>query len=194
MKNYLHNRFNSNDLPSPIVIPHFSRTDLAKLFAELKFTKGAEIGVKRGEYSRVLCEVNKDLEHICVDPWKKYSSYDGHLRSTEKVNKYYSNCLKVLSDFNVRYIIKKSEDAVKEVELESLDFVHIDANHSYEAVKFDVENWSLRVRVDGIISGHDYLQGIRGVFKYINELIAQGVEVFVTDETIPSWFFAKGKD
>lgn len=38
----------------PIVIPNFGRDQLADLFCELGFSTGAEIGVKRGEYSEVL--------------------------------------------------------------------------------------------------------------------------------------------
>lgn len=42
---------------------------------------------------------------------------------------------------------------------ESVDFVFIDADHSYEAVKKDIEAWLPKIRKNGIISGHDYGNG-----------------------------------
>jgi len=36
-----------------------------------------------------------------------------------------------------------------------LDLVFIDADHRYDAVKADIDNWLPKVKVGGIISGHD---------------------------------------
>jgi predicted O-methyltransferase YrrM len=38
----------------------------------------------------------------------------------------------------------------------SLDFVFIDADHSYEAVAADIDAWRSKVKPGGILSGHDY--------------------------------------
>jgi len=38
----------------------------------------------------------------------------------------------------------------------SLDFVFIDAHHSYEAVRDDMNAWYRKVRKGGVFSGHDY--------------------------------------
>src|SRR3989344_1778672 len=50
-------------------IPNIGRNNLAELFAELKFKKGAEIGVALGEYSEILCKVNPNLHLFSIDPW-----------------------------------------------------------------------------------------------------------------------------
>lgn len=47
-------------------------------------------------------------------------------------------------------------EAVKDFPNNFFDFVHIDGDHSYDAVMNDLIEWSKRVRVGGIISGHDY--------------------------------------
>ena len=49
------------------------------------------------------------------------------------------------------------QDAVKDIEDSSLDFVHIDGDHSYDFVMQDIILWGRKVRIGGIISGHDYL-------------------------------------
>jgi hypothetical protein len=51
-------------------------------------------------------------------------------------------------------------DAVKDFKDESLDFAFIDGNHSFEYVINDIAEWSKKVRVGGIISGHDYWNSI----------------------------------
>ena len=46
--------------------------------------------------------------------------------------------------------------AANEIDDRSLDFCFIDANHSYESVKQDIEVWEPKVKRGGIIGGHDY--------------------------------------
>jgi len=38
----------------------------------------------------------------------------------------------------------------------SLDFVFIDGEHTYEAVKADIQAWLPKVRVGGVLAGHDW--------------------------------------
>lgn len=62
-----------------------------------------------------------------------------------------------------------SWEMAKFVEDESLDFIHIDACHSYECVKRDLSAWFPKVKEGGIISGHDYLMPQYGVFQAVKE-------------------------
>lgn len=41
----------------------------------------------------------------------------------------------------------------------TLDFVFIDADHSYEGVRRDVDAWLPKVKVGGVIAGHDFRNG-----------------------------------
>ena len=124
-----------------------TRNELAEYFNELGFKTGAEIGVNRGFYSRQLCRSIPDLKLYCVDPWVIKIP-----RHEEK----YQEALTMLSPFDTHIIRKTSMEAVKDFEDESLDFVYIDGDHSYQAVKDDLREWSKKVRKGGIISGHDY--------------------------------------
>ena len=47
-------------------------------------------------------------------------------------------------------------DAVKDFDDESLDFVYIDGNHLYPAVKKDIDLWWPKVKAGGVMGGHDY--------------------------------------
>jgi len=49
----------------------------------------------------------------------------------------------------------------------SLDFVFIDADHRYEAVKADIAAWSPKLKIGGFLGGHDYWWG--DVNRAVNE-------------------------
>ena len=61
-----------------------------------------------------------------------------------------------MEPYNYTIIRKTSADALGEIGDESLDFVYIDANHDFPNFIFDLHNWSKKVKMGGIISGHDY--------------------------------------
>lgn len=49
-----------------------------------------------------------------------------------------------------------STDAAKLFDDQSIDFVFIDANHTYEFVTKDLQTWYPKVKVGGFIGGHDF--------------------------------------
>jgi predicted O-methyltransferase YrrM len=51
----------------------------------------------------------------------------------------------------------RTDEAYKLFEDESIDFLFIDADHSFEAVKKDLKLWYPKVKTGGIIAGHDYM-------------------------------------
>jgi len=56
---------------------------------------------------------------------------------------------------NVEVMETTSAEAVKSFDDESLDFVFIDGDHRYVGVKQDIDLWFPKVKVGGILSGHD---------------------------------------
>lgn len=51
------------------------------------------------------------------------------------------------------------------------DVVFIDANHSHESCYKDIVNWSLLLKPEGTICGHDYSDSWPGVQKSVDELL-----------------------
>ena len=162
-----------------------NRAELAEYFAELGFTKGAEIGVYRGYYSRELLEKNLKLNILCVDSWSLNEGW-----GLKKNQQAFPICLKTLAPYRDRYTILKgiSVEVAKFVLDESLDFVYIDADHSYEAVKNDLEAWTPKVRKGGIVSGHDYFKDPRlGVIEAVDEFVEKyNYELKLTEWNDPS--------
>lgn len=186
---YLRKRFGNKK-----VADGFFREDLAILFQELGMTKGAEIGVKKGFYSALLCMLNQPLRLKCVDPWSPYENV-----SWDEVEMNFIHAKNNLSPFNVEIIRKTSLQAADDVPKSSLDFVYIDGDHSFNEVMRDIIVWSDRVRPGGIVSGHDYTFENHGVKLAVDAYTkAHEIEFFVTDkgdkypDNSPSWFFAKG--
>jgi hypothetical protein len=141
---------------SPIEIPNIGRDDFPILFNELNLKRGVEIGVEEGLYSEVLCKLNPGCEHYSIDPWKAYRGYRMHV-SQDKIDGFYQTAQKRLEPYNAKLVKKFSMDAVRDFKDESLDYVYIDGNHRIRCVIEDLEEWTRKVRVGGIIAGHDYV-------------------------------------
>lgn len=60
-------------------------------------------------------------------------------------------------------------------ENKSLDFVFIDADHSYAAVKADIEAWLPKIKSGGVLAGHDY--DFPDVRKAVNEAFGDLPEI-----------------
>jgi glycosyltransferase involved in cell wall biosynthesis len=187
----------------PRTIKGLNRRGLYELFKELGFTKGAEVGVFRGANAKVMYETIPNLHLILVDQYSHYTGERSHNR-THDVNEEMAH--DKLDMYNPTWIRKVSEDAFKEVEDESLDFVYIDGNHKYEFVMLDIIFWLRKVRKGGIISGHDFYNtgghslcnAKQAVLDFTNALKIE--PLYLTDESAvenrsdrhASWFFIKG--
>lgn len=62
----------------------------------------------------------------------------------------------VIENPRFTFVNKTSLEAAQEFNDESLDFVYIDADHSYKSVVEDIQAWKQKVKRGGILSGHDY--------------------------------------
>ena len=143
-----------------------NRIELAKHFATLGFTTGAEIGVCHGRYSEILCRTNPKLKLLAVDDWRR-----------NRTHRSYAIAYRRLTKLNVTIDRRSSMDAVGDVADESLDFVFIDADHKYISVCNDIREWAKKVRIGGIVSGHDYYKTPRGqnmgVINAVDEYVAK---------------------
>jgi hypothetical protein len=122
--------------------------------------KGCEIGVAFGTHSQTILEKTAISKLYSVDPYKYFGAqYDDPMNFNQKYfDILHYSVQKRLEDFDQRSSILRltSEEAAKQFTSQELDFVYIDANHSYEAVKQDLEVWYDKVRSGGLISGDDY--------------------------------------
>ena len=168
---------------------------------------GAEIGVQQGEYSKNILSKWQGQTLYLIDPWEQQDNYcdianvpnDEHLKNYKKTlanTKAYKSRVKVVKDFSL--------NAAKEFPDSYFDFIYIDANHSYEAVKEDLIAWWPKLKQGGLFCGHDYIDGevknaetgqILGVFgvKSAVKEFAKSVNSDVYASGCSSWYFFKKK-
>lgn len=188
LNDLLRHRFKIEDrrlrTPMPIELRDFHRDDLAKLFAELKFTRGAEIGVAEGHYSETLCKAIPDLELLCVDPWHRYS---GNPRAHSKEHQEFSlnETKRKLVGYNAKLIQDFSMNAVRDVKDNSLDFCYIDGHHGFDWAMCDIIEWSKKVRSGGIVAGDDYYH-----FKWAG--VVEAVQAYTQAHQIAIWYVFQG--
>lgn len=142
----------------PTEIPNMGRNDLPGLMNELGFKVGAEIGVLGGIYSQTLCAGIPGLKLYGIDPWLIYWPDYRDYKKQADLDREHDLMVKRLKSFNVEIIRSFSMDALKFFQDGSLDFVYIDGNHEYPFVTMDITHWATKVRVGGIVAGHDYYE------------------------------------
>lgn len=124
-------------------IPELNRNKLGGLFQEhYKNGVGVEIGLLWGDYALKLFENGWKGKIVGIDIW----------RDVEHMARAFKN----LENTNSIMIKSTSIEASKIFARNSLDWIYIDGDHTYEAVKNDLNNWYPKVRKGGIIAGHDY--------------------------------------
>lgn len=165
----------------PIEIPRVVRTDLGGILRDLGCTRGAEIGVWRGEFSEALCQANPALHLTCVDAWTPYWQYADY-RLRPKLDEAEADARRRLAPYGCTLIKAFSEDAAKRIGDATLDFVYIDSNHAFEFVVRDLAAWIPKVRPGGIVAGHDYDARYKGIH------VAPAVHGYTTAYGIRPWF------
>lgn len=133
------------------------RNDFGHLLNSLNLNGvGVEIGVEQGDYSQLMMDSWNYDHYYLVDFWQAYS--DNPKMTQEKQDAKYQAVVDRFKDNpKVTVVRDTSEHACEMFEDSVLDWVYIDADHSYEAVKRDIEAWYKKVKVGGILAGHDYM-------------------------------------
>jgi len=146
---------------------------------------GAEIGVKEGKFSRILHKSCLSKIYL-VDPWLHYEcgtdtvSQEEHDKRYEKVSKEFPHVFRMTS-----------AEACQVFEDGSFDFIYLDAVHTYDYIKQDLEIWFPKVRRGGILSGHDYINAKKfggfDVKRAVDEFVKKhNLELNITTDE-PRW-------
>lgn len=173
---------------SPIVLPDMSRTNLACLFGELGYRKGAEVGVFRGYYSKALSRYNPDATIYSVDPWEVYDEYR-EKHTPESMEEAYQETQRRLAGTGCVILRLYSLEAADQFDDGELDFVYIDGNHEFVHVAQDIKAWSAKVRKGGIVSGHDWARFKRHPLCHVKDVVS----AWARSHRISPWFVLQGK-
>jgi hypothetical protein len=194
-----------------------NRKEFPDLLNKLSYSSGIELGVFKGEFSKVILN-NWSGTLYLIDVWRPLpvEEYDD-VSNNQYHSNAYSDVIKNIKEYEDRAFMLRmgSKDAIKIFEDQSLDFIYIDANHTYESVKEDIELWYPKIKIGGMISGHDYVPqylfdqqseknipillgdnqgyvGMFGVNPAVNEFVdGYNHKLNVTDEFLGTWWVIK---
>jgi Methyltransferase domain/galactosyl transferase GMA12/MNN10 family len=180
-----------------------SRTQLAAIVSQRSHIPliGAEVGVQRGNFSDYLLTSSNYSRFYCIDAWKEIP---GQLDIANVCNQKQDNLFIATQNRLRRYgdkvcfIRKASTEAAMDIPDASLDFVYIDADHSYEGCLADLKAYYPKLKQGGVLAGHDYLngklpEGEFGVRRAVEEFLSalESAYLFTTNEKWPTWLTFK---
>jgi Methyltransferase domain len=154
----------------------------------------AEVGVYRGDFSRIVLDLCDPTEYHLIDSWtydfndhvpfstltENYSEFvgRGHREAfgddpsaTQEEN--YQHVLSLFgADDRVRIIRKNSFDALAALKDDYFDVIYIDANHQYEFVLRDMMEARHKLKPGGIMMLNDFYEGPGGAEQNFGVLSA----------------------
>jgi len=159
------------------------RADLHKLLPSDSVI--AEIGCAEGYFSSDILRWPNCKTLYMVDYWGTIPTQFGDGASPKDWHdKNYSDAM-----MRVKFAIERvkvlrgiSWDMASRVENESIDMVYLDACHSYDCVKKDLEAWYPKLKVGGFMAGHDYLNRAYGVFDAVRDFVNGRFEIVTIHE------------
>lgn len=121
---------------------------------------GAEVGVAFGENAEHILQNASLAKLLLIDNWnyvpdQNAKGYGDVIKNWEGC---FNHCKQRLSRFGARaeFMRMPSASACSLVEDGSLDFVYLDGNHMSPYIDEDIQMWLKKVKVGGILGGHDY--------------------------------------
>lgn len=136
---------------------------------------GAEIGVDEGLNAESILETLSVKCLYLIDPYKDFlcGGLTFHQEGKAAIAE------RRLSRYGMRksFIARPSHEARLYVD-EPLDFVYIDANHDYDFIKQDIEDWASALKEGGLLCGHDFSADCPGVIRAVIEFaVSSGLQL-----------------
>ena len=113
-----------------------------------KSVEGAEVGVLYADNAQ---DILSNWEHI-----KKLHLIDNYKKDNKGILQ--EAAIRNVKEFGdrVKWHVIDSVAASKKFYDESLDFVYLNADHTYKSVLRDIDAWYPKVKLGGVLGGHDY--------------------------------------
>lgn len=152
---------------------------------------GVEVGVCLAHTTEAFAKGIKNLKKLyAIDNYPTFVDWDGSDWNQDRQNLMKKAAQEKLIPYKnkVEFLHVSSEEFVKTLKDESLDFVFIDGDHSFEAALKDFQNYYPKLKKGGIFAGHDIqLYSVRNALSYF--LKERSNEV--TGITNSAWYLRK---
>jgi predicted O-methyltransferase YrrM len=154
---------------------------LLTLTLGIQVKKLAEIGVWLGETSYFFSQFFPEAHLYLIDPWKPSKQYLENGHGPSLIQQEYDwarqNVYRLFQNNSQVSILQKTSHEALNLVPNHLDLAFIDGDHSYEAVKHDIQNWKKKVRPGGILAGHDYHSDFPGVVLAVQDCLKDQFQV-----------------
>lgn len=146
----------------------------------------AEVGVRDGRNAENILKTLDVKMLFLVDPYEAYVDGDG--KTKEFIREKQQAVDRMLCK-PIFFNCSPSPAAASYYSNRYFDYVYIDANHSYEAVKADLAAWFPKVKSGGVLGGHDFWGRFIGVVRAVLEFAEENDLELHTDQL--DWWFVK---
>ena len=182
------------DIADMLTLEERERLGMFVKHIDKKNMKALEIGSWKGCSAKAIAEqlIDTGGTLICVDDWKGNGNADTlQIATKEDVFHIFRNNMQILGLWDIlKPMIMTSKEASQIVEDESLDFIFLDADHSYEHVKQDIQLWLPKLKLGGIYCGHDLDH--EGVDLAIKDIFGSNFRRYVKQlDSTRLWFYRK---
>lgn len=149
-------------LPKAIV-PCQGRSEICRRLQDEKLEIGVEIGVQAGKFASYNMERWPSCKkYVLVDVWAH--QVEGHYKDFANSNNteqaaFYREAMDRLAPWKEKITVCRNFSTVCAPQFPDayFDFVYVDARHDYQSVFEDLVAWWPKLKVGGIMAGHDYL-------------------------------------
>jgi hypothetical protein len=151
---------------------------------------GVEVGVWRGEHAKQMLQLLK-LKHLfLVDSYLPFTEGDIVYSQSMVEDNLTTAQLNVAGYSQTQFCKMLSKDAAKLIS-KGLDFVYIDATHTYNSVLSDLDAWFPLVKKGGVFGGHDFTSEFQSVVRAVFDF-AKDNNLHVYFQS-PDWWIIKGE-
>ena len=168
-----------------------SGQNLPNLISRFSNPVGIEIGLSAGHTTKHLFNHIKGLKLHGIDPYPDYIDWNGDDLNGDRQKSAYDEFLENTNEYKDSLTHHKlfSDEAAKEIDDNSCDFIFIDGLHTYEQLTKDCHNYYPKLKTGGVFSGHDYT-AIQGVNKAATEF-ANKMEKQISLTEVDVWYWVK---
>lgn len=159
---------------------------------------GCEVGVWKGDNAlNILQNLNIETLYL-IDPFRHHCIHTGRFFSQDCMDVVLIMAIVRLMPLEDKWrLIRKPSCKGCNHVPDNLDFVYIDTIHTYQQIKKDIGFWYPKIKIGGILGGHDYSDDSPGVIVGVDEfvekhnlvLFQEGLDWWVIKKRIDGYVF-----
>jgi hypothetical protein len=148
-----------------------------------------EVGSWKGASTIAILKAADNVLLRCVDTWKgNPSDHTGEIAAVEDVFATFMDNITNSGVSDRLTIVKKDSVTAAGQMIDKVDVVFLDADHTYQSVKADINAWYGKLMDNGWMIGHDYyVKQFPGLTKAVNEIFGERVAVYGYNEAGGFW-------